>query len=67
MPKLNQNEFYCVKTRKIVKVKHEDMCVVVFKNGAPALQAQCPKTDTTMYKFIKHKDEDRLTKKFGKC
>ena len=67
MPKLTQNEFYCVKTRKKVKVKSEDICVVVFKNGAPALYAQCPKTNTNMYKFIKHKDEQKLTKKFGEC
>ena len=67
MPKLTQNEFYCVKTRKTVKVKSEDMCVVVFKNGAPALHAQCPKTDIDMYKFIKHKDTERLAKKFGNC
>ena len=42
------------------------MCSCI-KNGAPALYAKCPKTNTEMYKFIKHKDEDRLTKKFGSC
>lgn len=67
MPKLTQNEFYCVSTGKKVKVKSEDMCVVVLKNGVPALYATCPKTNTEMYKFIKHKDQDRLTKKFGSC
>lgn len=67
MKKLTQNEFYCVKTRKAVKVKSEDICVVVFKNGAPALYAQCPETKTSMYKFIKNKDIERLTKKFGNC
>ena len=67
MPKLTQNEFYCVSTRKKVKVNPEDICVVVLKNGAPALYATCPKTNTEMYKFIKHKDKDRLVKKFSSC
>jgi hypothetical protein len=67
MNKLTQNEFYCVATREKVRVKSDDICVISLKNGNPALYAICPKTNTEMYKFIKHKDKERLTKKFGSC
>lgn len=71
MPKLTQNQFYCVSCRKKVTQKTDDICVVVFDNkkvgDVPALESQCAKCNTQLYKFIKHKDEDRLTKKFGSC
>lgn len=71
MPKLTQNQFYCVSCRKKVTSKGDDMCVVVFDNKkvgeVPALESQCKKCGTSLYKFIKRKDEERLTKKFGEC
>ena len=71
MPKLTQNQFYCFSCRKKVTSKSADMCVVVFQNKkigeVPALESRCAKCETSMYKFIKHKDEERLTKKFGEC
>ena len=32
MPKLNQNQFYCVKCNKRVTVKADDICVKIYKN-----------------------------------
>lgn len=68
--KLKQQEFYCVKCRKRVKVASDDMGVSVFKNGktgmkVPALVGDC-KCDTTVVKFIKHDDQVKFTQKYGK-
>lgn len=64
--KLTPNQFYCVACRKRCTVKADDMCVVTFRNGSPALQGQC-KCDTTVYKFIKHNSVDKMTDKYGEC
>jgi hypothetical protein len=68
--KLKQQEFYCVKCRKRVKIASDDMGVSVFKNEktgmkVPSLVGNC-KCDTTVIKFIKHDDQDRFTQKYGK-
>ena len=69
---LKQQEFYCVCCRKRVKSTKENICVKLFKkkkmpNGKiPALRSWCKKCDCNLTKFIKHKDQTRLTKKYGK-
>jgi hypothetical protein len=68
--KLKQEEFYCVSCRK--RVKGYDICIKTLKNkkmvgGIPTMMALCNKCLTTVYKFIKHSDKDRLTDKYGKC
>ncbi len=67
--KLKEQEFYCVKCRKRVKVASDDMGVHLFKKvktrmKVPALVGEC-KCDTTVVKFIKHDDQDRFTRKYG--
>ena len=69
--KLKQQEFYCVKCRKRVKIDSDDMGVDIFKNGqtgmkVPALVGECKLCNTTVVKFIKHDDQDRFTQKYGK-
>ena len=65
--KLKEDEFYCVACNKRCKANSEDICVVVFKNGVPALQGECSKCDCDVYKFIKWNSEDRLSEKYGRC
>ena len=65
--KLKQNEFYCVACNKRCSSKPDDTCVVVFKNGVPALQGYCAKCDCEVYKFIKWKSTDNMLKKYGSC
>ena len=72
MPKLTQQQFYCVKCRKKVSSSAGDMCVQTFKNkkvkgGSPALRSVCVKCGTNLTKFIKKVDKVKLTKKYGKC
>lgn len=73
MTKLKQNQFYCVACRARKKVSADDMCVKNYKNKrskygyVPALKASCKTCGTNMNKFIKHNDEESLTKKYGKC
>jgi hypothetical protein len=69
---MQENEFYCVKCRGSVKVPKKDICLKVFKNkrvkdGVPALRAHCKKCDTSLTKFVKHSDKNKLMKKYGKC
>jgi hypothetical protein len=70
--KLKQQEFYCVCCSKRVKVAADKICVKIYKNNyytggnTPALRSYCEKCDCNLTKFIKHKDEAKLTKKFGK-
>lgn len=69
--KLKQTEFYCVACRKRVKVHPDDICVEVFKNkkiegGVPALRSVC-KCGVNLTKFIKHRDEYRMSNKYGDC
>ena len=65
------NEFYCVKCRKIVKLKNDDICVKSIKNkkigSIPALKGYCQKCDVNLTKFVKRSDEEKLVKKFNKC
>jgi hypothetical protein len=70
---LSQNQFYCVKCRKVVKINSDDICFKNFKNKrmiggkTPALVAECHKCDTNLTKFVKHKLAEKLEDKFGKC
>lgn len=68
---LKEREFYCVKLRKVVTCKTEDICVKVFKNkrsgNTPALRAICPKTGIQLTKFIKRDSADKMIEKYGKC
>jgi len=73
MPKLKQNQFYCVVCRSRKTALSKDICVKEYKNHiakygyTPALRSRCNSCDTPLTKFIKYKDNNRLTKKYGKC
>lgn len=73
MPKLKQNQFYCVACRSRKTVSVADMCVKDYKNHrskhgyTPTLKAYCKTCRTPLTKFIKYKDADRLADKYGKC
>ena len=72
---MKDNEFYCLKCRKNVSIKKEDICFKNYKNSkminngkkAPTLVAECSKCDSKMVKFVKHKDSEKLQEKFEKC
>lgn len=68
---MRQNEFYCVKCRKIVKVGNDDICLTFIKNKRigkiPALKAECNKCETNLTKFVKVDDVEKLEKKYDKC
>ena len=74
MPKLTQQQFYCLKCRRKILCKKDDIGVVDLKNKksktgkVPALKAECSrgKCDCTVMKFIKHKDRSKMLDKFGK-
>ena len=71
MAKLKQNQFYCVKCSAKKTCKKDNIGVKVYTNKrtktkVPTLKCSCPKCGTNMTKFIKHADEQKLTKKFGK-
>lgn len=67
------NEFYCVKCRKKVSLKPENICFQYLKNKnmktgkMPSLKGICHKCDINLTKFIKHDDAKKLQKKYGKC
>lgn len=73
MTKLKRNQFYCVVCRKKVAVSPNTMCVKEYKNHrakngyTPALKSYCNKCNTPLTKFIKYKDVDRLTSRYGTC
>ena len=73
MTKLNQNQFYCVKCRKIKTAKADDICVKIYKNykmssgKVPTLKAECQTCETNMIKFIKHNSTTKMQDKYGKC
>lgn len=64
-------EFYCVKCRKIVNLKNDDICITTIKNkkigNIPALKGNCKKCDTNLTKFVKISEKEKLMKKFDKC
>ena len=63
---LKEHQFYCVQCNK--RCNGTNICVTRLRNGTPALQAECSKCDDCeVYKIIKDKDVNRLTKKYGKC
>ena len=70
---LTQNQFYCVSSRHKITIPSSDICFKNYKNSrmkdgnVPSLIAYCSKCDCKLTKFIKHKDADKLSKKFGKC
>lgn len=68
---LKRNEFYCVKCRKRMTCKNEDMCVKIYKNKktgeTPALRGVCSKCGTNLTKFVKRDDVGHLIEKYGKC
>ena len=68
--KLKETEFYSVKLRERVNVPKFDICVKVFPNkkrvdGIPALVAEYE--GSTLVKFIKVADKERMIEKYGKC
>lgn len=68
--KLKQEEFYCVSCQ--ARVKGQDICIETFRNkrvkgGVPTMVGDCPKCSTEVFKFIKHNQKTRLTKKYSKC
>lgn len=73
MPKLKQQQFYCVKCKAKRTVKAGDICVKVYRNKrmydgkAPSLRSECPKCGTNLTKFIKHDSTERMQDKYGKC
>jgi len=71
MPKLNQNQFYCVGCRSVCTCKKEDIGFKLYtnrrtKNKVPTLKCNCSKCGTVLTKFIKHKDQEKLLLKYGK-
>lgn len=72
MTKLKQKQFYCVSCRAKRTAASEDICVKKYKNKrsklgyVPALKGVCKVCHTPLTKFIKHKDVDRMTDKYGK-
>ena len=71
--KLTQRQFYCVKCRSRKTIQADDICVKKYTNKriiggyTPTLKGKCNTCGTTLTKFIKHKDEEKLTAKYGKC
>ena len=68
--KLKQEEFYCVSCRG--RVKGTDICIETLKNkrikgGVPTMVGDCKKCKSEVFKFIKHSQKTKLTKKYGKC
>jgi hypothetical protein len=65
------NQFYCVKCRKAVTVKQNDICFKYLKNKkigkVPSLKGECGKCDTNLTKFVKNVDATKLKKKYGTC
>ena len=72
MPKLKQNQFYCVACRSRVTSHADDMCVKEYKNRraktgyTPTLKSECS-CGTPLTKFIKYKDVNKLANKYGDC
>lgn len=67
--KMSETQFYCVKCGKRVTLNKQDaetIRVRKTKNDRHALTAHCSKCDTKLYKFVKEKDADKLSKKYGK-
>jgi len=73
MPKMNEKQFYCVKCKKRVTAKADDICVKVYKNykmpdgKVPTLKAECQACGTNLTKFIKHDSTTKMQQKYGKC
>jgi hypothetical protein len=72
MPKLSEKQFYCVSCRKRVSLHQDEICFLKLKNkkvkgGVPALNGQCNKCDTSLYKFVKRTKSETLKNKYGKC
>jgi hypothetical protein len=69
MTKLKENQFYCVKCKKIVT--GSDICVKIYKTSTrrmlPALKAVHNKCDTNLTKFVSMDKKDKLIDKYGKC
>jgi len=69
--KMNINQFYCVKCRKRVTLKPDDIRIARFNNKKvgrkiPAMVGNCRSCDTTVCKFIPVDDENKLTEQYGK-
>ncbi len=65
--KLRQNQFYCVACRKSVTCKKDEMCVYKFRNGVYGLNCYCHRCGYEVYKFIKDKSVNSMSKKYGRC
>ena len=73
MPKLKQNQFYCVKCRKAVTLKPQDICVVKLRNKKRvggfmhATRGECGRCGTRVHKFITVASVKATENKYGKC
>ena len=69
--KMKANQFYCVKCRKFVTIKQDDICFKYIKNKKigkmPSLKAECSKCETSLTKFVKRDDATKLKNKYGTC
>lgn len=72
MPKLSENQFYCVSCRARVTMPKADICVKSFRNkrtgSSPALVSKCKKCGGAhLTKWISPDKKAAMTKKYGKC
>lgn len=68
---LKENEFYCVKCRKSVSAKKQNMCLKKKKNPRNGmnvfmLKSKC-KCGTNLTKFVSPCNASKLENKYGKC
>lgn len=67
---MTERQFYCVKCKKRVTAKADDIEFVRYNNSKmpdgyiPALRSECPKCDTNMTKFIPFSKEDKMEDKY---
>lgn len=63
MPKLTENQIYCVKCRDRVTLNKSDVRLKKMSNGSPYIKCSCPKCESPCAKIISASD----TKKYTNC
>lgn len=70
MPKMKQQQFYCVYCGKKVTKNKDDIKFKMAKSSKrpkiPMLKSKCSKCDTKLNKFVKLKDAKTLSNKYRK-
>ena len=70
MPKLKQQQFYCVYCGKRVTKDKDDIKLKIAKSSKrpkiPMLKSKCDKCNTRLNKFVKMRDIKSLSNKYGK-